>query len=103
MKIFLTHLDYAVSEQTLESLRKDVSYFILNHPEVLNTQFNRDLHLTKDHLKPSRFSFGVSLEVMPYELSDYQPYLHVVKQRKPRASREEMERRIFKHFARFRL
>ena len=102
MKIFITHLDNAVSEEKLESLKKDVSYYILRHPEVLKTRFNDDLGLSKDHLKPDRLSFGVSLDVMPSELNNPQQYVHV-KTRKPRATREEMSRRIFKSLRWFRL
>lgn len=103
MKIFLTHLDHAVSQEKLESIKKDAVYYILSHPEVLGTRFNNDLHLTKEHLKPERLSFGISLSVMPNELTDYPQYFDLQKPRKPRASQEEMSRRIFKDFARFRL
>lgn len=89
MKIFITHLDNAVSKETIESLKRDVTYFIVKHPEVLETKFNSDLNLTRDHLKPERLSFGVALEVMPNEL------------KKRKTTSQEKQQQVFKDLVGF--
>jgi len=95
--IHLTSLEGIITEKKLEELKKDVTYKIMNEQNRLG-----NLDLRPEHIRPERMHFSVMVRVFPNELQSQQQFIDV-KQRKPRATREEISRRVFKDFGRFRL